>query len=217
VYFAATGVWPLIDMRSFERVTGPKVDRWLVRTVGALVAAIGGTRIAAAIRREVTPSTVGLAFSSAVGLGLTDVIYAKTGSESTWPAEQQLSRGLAFSGSYTVSKASDFSGCRLHRRREPMIFPNCIARRIPIAIECAAVPARRCRCDVRKPGTEPSLPQRSIHMDTYRRRSSCTNESDEDGSGTPCMAYVQWVRLSSYPTHRSRHPRHKPRRHLRMS
>ena len=34
VYFAATGVWPLIDMRSFERVTGPKADKWLVRTVG---------------------------------------------------------------------------------------------------------------------------------------------------------------------------------------
>jgi len=29
VYFAATGVWPLLDIESFERVTGPKVDKWM--------------------------------------------------------------------------------------------------------------------------------------------------------------------------------------------
>jgi hypothetical protein len=79
VYFAATGLWPLIDMRSFERVTGPKVDKWLVRTVGVLVAAIGGTLIAAAARRAVTPETMGLAMSSAAGLGMIDVIYTTKG------------------------------------------------------------------------------------------------------------------------------------------
>src|SRR5437870_12000828 len=40
-YFIVTGVWPLLSMDTFERVTGPKTDRWLVRTVAVLVIAIG--------------------------------------------------------------------------------------------------------------------------------------------------------------------------------
>jgi hypothetical protein len=75
VYFAATGLWPLIDMRSFERVTGPKADKWLVRTVGVLIAVIGGTLIAAG-RHEVPPEIGGLAASSAAGLACIDVRYA---------------------------------------------------------------------------------------------------------------------------------------------
>ena len=27
-YFAATGVWPIVHMPSFLRVTGPKTDLW---------------------------------------------------------------------------------------------------------------------------------------------------------------------------------------------
>src|SRR5436853_4881989 len=79
IYFAATGVWPLIDMRSFEAVTGPKVDQWLVRTVGVLVAAIGGALIAAGARRAVTPELAGLAVGSAAALGVIDVVYATKG------------------------------------------------------------------------------------------------------------------------------------------
>ena|SRR2546423_2909813 len=79
IYFAATGVWPLIDMRSFEAVTGPKVDKWLVRTVGVLVAAIGGALISAGVRRAVTPEIAGLAVSSAAGLGAIDIIYSGKG------------------------------------------------------------------------------------------------------------------------------------------
>src|SRR4051812_47162991 len=40
-YYVATGVWPIAHMKSFEAVTGPKVDHWLVRTFGALVTAAG--------------------------------------------------------------------------------------------------------------------------------------------------------------------------------
>jgi hypothetical protein len=79
VYFVATGVWPLLHMRSFEAVTGPKVDKWLVKTVGALVAVIGGVLVSAAARRHVTPDTAGLAIGSAAALGAIDVIYAGKG------------------------------------------------------------------------------------------------------------------------------------------
>ena len=35
------GLWPLVHMRSFETVFGPKTDKWLVRTVGGLLLANG--------------------------------------------------------------------------------------------------------------------------------------------------------------------------------
>ena len=76
LYFLATGVWPLVSMRSFEAVTGPKVDRWLVKTVGVLVAVIGASLLRADGRR---PSTTTLAAGSAAGLGAIDVLYAATG------------------------------------------------------------------------------------------------------------------------------------------
>jgi hypothetical protein len=78
-YFAATGIWPLVHMRSFEAVTGPKVDKWLVRTVGVLVTVIGGTLIAAGMRRCISAETVGLATGAAVGLGAVDVLGVGTG------------------------------------------------------------------------------------------------------------------------------------------
>lgn len=36
-YFLLTVVWPLIDIESFMKVTGPKVDTWLVVTVSWLL------------------------------------------------------------------------------------------------------------------------------------------------------------------------------------
>ena len=41
IYYTLTGVWPLVHVRSFLAVTGPKTDLWLVKTVGVLVAVIG--------------------------------------------------------------------------------------------------------------------------------------------------------------------------------
>ena len=40
-FFAVTGIWPLISPGTFQKVTGPKVDFWLVKTVGILIAVIG--------------------------------------------------------------------------------------------------------------------------------------------------------------------------------
>lgn len=33
-YFVLTGLWPILNIRSFLRVTGPKSDLWLVKTWG---------------------------------------------------------------------------------------------------------------------------------------------------------------------------------------
>ena len=40
VYYFTTGIWPLIDIKSFMKVTGPKTDVWLVKTVGLLLAGV---------------------------------------------------------------------------------------------------------------------------------------------------------------------------------
>jgi hypothetical protein len=77
VYFLATGVWPLISMRTFEAVTGPKVDRWLVKTVGVLVAVIGASLLADA-RRPSRGSRV-LGVGSAAALGGVDAVYSLRG------------------------------------------------------------------------------------------------------------------------------------------
>jgi hypothetical protein len=78
-YYLATGIWPLLHLRSFEWITGPKTDRWLVKTVGALIAVIGAVLSLAGIRRSVTPETMVLAAGSCVALGAVDVVYVSKG------------------------------------------------------------------------------------------------------------------------------------------
>ena len=79
IYFLVTGIWPLLNRRSFERVTGRKEDFWLARTVGVLVAAIGSTVLTAERRGRITPEIELLAIASAGGLGLTESLFAAKG------------------------------------------------------------------------------------------------------------------------------------------
>jgi hypothetical protein len=74
-YFLVTGVWPLVDMRTFQAVTGPKLEHWLVKTVGATVGAIGVSLWTAARKPPVRDDTVVLGVSTSAVLGLIDVWY----------------------------------------------------------------------------------------------------------------------------------------------
>lgn len=84
LYYFATGVWPLVDLRSFQWVTGPKTDHlvtgleadhWLVMTVGVLIMAIGFALLVAAVRRTRPVEIAALAVAAAVALTAIDVIY----------------------------------------------------------------------------------------------------------------------------------------------
>lgn len=75
LFWLLSGVWPLFHRRSFEAVTGPKVDFWLVETVGALLALIGLVLLLACIRRRITPEIATLGAGAAVVLAAIDVIY----------------------------------------------------------------------------------------------------------------------------------------------
>jgi hypothetical protein len=74
-----TGLWPLVHYRSFEAVTGPKADDWLVKCVGGLGAAAGYAQLRAG------PSEEGKAVARRIGAGTAatfaaiDLVYATTG------------------------------------------------------------------------------------------------------------------------------------------
>lgn len=78
-FYLATGVWPLLHDRSFQKVTGPKTDVWLVKMVGSLVAVIGGAMLGAGLRRRVPAELRIIAAGSAAALAAIDVIYASRG------------------------------------------------------------------------------------------------------------------------------------------
>jgi hypothetical protein len=78
-YFLATGLWPLVSRRTFERVTGPKADFWLAQTVGVLVTGIGGVLLLGEKRGRLTPEIELLGAASAAALGLVDLVFALRG------------------------------------------------------------------------------------------------------------------------------------------
>lgn len=79
LYYLGTGLWPLVSMRTFERVTGPKTDRWLVKTAGILIGVIGGVLTVAGARGRTPPEVPLLAAGSAAGLASIDTVYAAGG------------------------------------------------------------------------------------------------------------------------------------------
>jgi hypothetical protein len=77
-YWLATGMWPLLDMRTFEWITGPKRDRWLVKTVGLLVTTIGAVlwRGTGSTGAPTHRDTLALAAGGAASLAAIDAWYA---------------------------------------------------------------------------------------------------------------------------------------------
>lgn len=75
-FFLATGLWPIVHLRSFEAVTGPKLEGWLVKTVGALLAVAGAALVVAGRQRPPGPETAVLGAGMAAALGAIDVWYA---------------------------------------------------------------------------------------------------------------------------------------------
>jgi len=78
-YFFFAGLWPLVHMKSFEMITGPKTDIWLVRTVGVLVTVIGGVLILFGFRRKVFLEIRVLAMGSALGLAGIEIFHVLAG------------------------------------------------------------------------------------------------------------------------------------------
>lgn len=75
IYFLVTGVWPLISMSTFLKVTGPKTDLWLVKTVGIILAMVGAVLVLAQVRAEISTSIILLAIGSSLSLTIVEFVY----------------------------------------------------------------------------------------------------------------------------------------------
>jgi hypothetical protein len=78
-FYVLTGLWPILHIRSFEVVTGPKRERWLVKTLGALIAAVGASLLRASHYGDASGTARWLGLGSALALGTADVRYAASG------------------------------------------------------------------------------------------------------------------------------------------
>jgi hypothetical protein len=75
IYFLVTGIWPIISMKTFLLITGPKSDLWLVKTVGLILAVIGAVLLYAQMTATVNSPVILLAIGAALGLALVESIY----------------------------------------------------------------------------------------------------------------------------------------------
>jgi hypothetical protein len=91
-YFFLTGIWPIVHLRSFLWVTGPKTDHlvtgreedhWLLMTVSVLIVSVGLTLLVSAYRRSVSAEIATLAIAASLGLTAIDVIYVAR--QVIWP------------------------------------------------------------------------------------------------------------------------------------
>ncbi len=79
IYYFFTGIWAVLHRPSFELVTGPKTDYWLVRTVGWLLALLGAIFALAGWKKRVTLELALVAGGTAAVLGGVDTVYALRG------------------------------------------------------------------------------------------------------------------------------------------
>jgi hypothetical protein len=94
-FFVATGLWPVVHMRSFEAVTGPKRDRWLVRTVGLLLSCVGAALVSAS-RSGITRPLVIVGAATPAVLAAVDVWYvAKRRISKVYLLDAAVELGLA--------------------------------------------------------------------------------------------------------------------------
>ena len=75
IYNLVTGIWPIADIKSFERITGPKYDKWLVKTVGVVVASIGLAQLVSAKKADRDRTLQVVSAASTFGLAVIDIYY----------------------------------------------------------------------------------------------------------------------------------------------
>ena len=75
LFYIATGLWPIASIASFEAVTGRKRERWLVKAMGGLIAAVGAALVVGS-RERGSRAVRALGIGSAAALGAADVVYA---------------------------------------------------------------------------------------------------------------------------------------------
>ncbi len=78
-YFILGSLWPILNSRSFQWVTGKKKDVWLVKTVALLLTVTGVVIGRAGAKERITPEITTLGIGSAASLAIIDVWYVAQG------------------------------------------------------------------------------------------------------------------------------------------
>jgi hypothetical protein len=79
IYYILTGLWPIIHIKSFMSITGPKMEQWLVKTVGWLILVIAITLFSAFYMLQFTLSVMVLGMASTIIFIGIDVYYYQKG------------------------------------------------------------------------------------------------------------------------------------------
>src|SRR5262245_21971392 len=79
VYFLVTGIWPVMSIGTFQLVTGPKVELWLVKTFGVLIGVVGAALIVAGWRGCASTEMAVLGVGTAAGLAAAEINYVLRG------------------------------------------------------------------------------------------------------------------------------------------
>lgn len=72
-YYIVGGVWPLVSLRSFMFITGPKREGWLVQSFGLYLAAAGAAMVP--LDRRARPAQERLAVLGALALAAADTYF----------------------------------------------------------------------------------------------------------------------------------------------
>src|SRR5512133_1492400 len=72
------GLWPLLHISSFEKVFGPKTDRWLVKTVAGLLMVNGLTQLTTSSTASGVRQARRLGVGTAAVLAAIDLVYVPT-------------------------------------------------------------------------------------------------------------------------------------------
>lgn len=75
MYYFFSGIWPILHISSFLKITGPKKDLWLVKTVGAALSVIGLTIFVSGLRKNLFPEVFLLAGGACIAMCTIDIYY----------------------------------------------------------------------------------------------------------------------------------------------
>lgn len=79
IYYLLSGIWPLLSIRTFQAVTGPKTDLWLVQTVGLLLMVNGLVLMLASYGHKSDWSIFTIGVCTALALVGIEVVYVFNG------------------------------------------------------------------------------------------------------------------------------------------
>lgn len=74
-YYIGGGLWSLLSIETFMRLTGPKTDIWLVKALGLLLLVSGVVVIVSILRRQLSKEIMLLAAGDAAVLVGIELVY----------------------------------------------------------------------------------------------------------------------------------------------